>query len=86
MITDIETMAAIADQLDIEATTTYSGRGMYGAECFAIIGQHSDLVTFLRSLDDEDADELADPAMDNMGRDYVFYWPSRLRTKKSEWL
>lgn len=86
MITDIETLAAIAEQLDIEATTTYSGRGMYGATCFGIIGSTRDLVTFLRALDDEDADALIDPSIDSMGVDSVFYWPSRLRTRKSVWL
>lgn len=79
MITDTEMLQDVCEDLGIEYDPYYSGRGMYGATCFSIVGSTRDLVRFLRSLDDEDADELSDPAMDSMGYDIVFYWPYKLQ-------
>lgn len=83
---DIEMLEEAADEAGVEYRTNYSGRGMYGAECFAIEGKTSDLVRFLRQLPDEIADELVDPTTDSMGLDIVFYWPYLLRTKESSFL
>lgn len=71
-----------AEDANVHHRTDYSGRGMYGAECFAIYGNTVDLIRFLRNLDDATADQLSDPAIDNMGLDYVYYW-STLRTKEA---
>jgi len=86
MITDTAHLQDICEDLGIEYDPFYSGRGMFGATCFSITGGTSDLVRFLRALDDEDADELVDPSTDSMGRDTVFYWPYKLRTKESKFL
>lgn len=86
MITDTEMLQDVCENLDIDYTPYYSGRGMYGAECFAITGKTSDLIRFLRALPDEVGDELVDPSTDNMGLDIVFYWPYKLRTKESRFL
>lgn len=86
MITDTARLQDICEQHEIEYDPYYSGRGMFGATCFSITGKTSDLVRFLRALDDEDADELVDPTTDSMGLDIVFYWPYLLRTKESSFL
>lgn len=81
----IDTLVEAAENAGVEYRTDYSGRGMYGAECFGIEGKTSDLVRFLRELDDDMADELMDPTTDSMGLDIIFYWPF-LRTKESRFL
>jgi len=86
MIIDIDMLMDTADDLGISYSNNYSGRGMYGATCFSITGQHRDLLAFLRALPDEVGDELVDPSTDSMGRDIVFYWPYALRTKESRFL
>jgi hypothetical protein len=83
VITDTEMLQDVCEDLGIEYDPYYSGRGMYGATCFSITGKTSDLVRFLRALDDETADELVDPSTDSMGYDIVFYWPYKLRTKEA---
>jgi hypothetical protein len=68
--------------------TDYSGRGMYGATCFAIITDDSAwrLVSDLqRALDDsDDGDEYYaaleylvehEPRVDSLGLDTIYYWP-----------
>lgn len=83
---DIDLLVDTALDIGVDYTTDYSGRGMYGATCFAIEGGTSDLIRFLRALPDEVGDELVDPSTDSMGMDMVFYWPYKLRTKESSFL
>lgn len=62
----------------------YSGRGMYGRECFGIVGTVSDLLGFVTEAvrRDKDGDEavaefvryIEDVSTDNMGYDLIFYW------------
>ncbi len=85
MIIDTEMLEYVCEDLGIDCSPYYSGRGMYGATCFSITGATSDLVRFLRALDDEEADELIDPSTDSMGLDIVFYWRF-LKTRESKWL
>lgn len=82
MSIDIDLLVDTAEDIGVEYSTDYSGRGMYGATCFAITGNTGDLVKFLRALPDEVGDELVDPSTDNMGLDIVFSWPYLLRTKE----
>ena len=77
----IDILVKAAEAANVEYRTDYSGRGMYGAECFAIDGSHGDLIRFLRNLDDMTADDLSDPSIDSMGMDLVFYW-RHLKTKE----
>ena len=49
----------------------YSGRGMMGARC---IGVTIDEVTDLFSLGQHLSD-FSTPKIDNMGRQYIVYWP-----------
>lgn len=83
---DIDLLVDTAEDIGVEYSTDYSGRGMFGATCFSIEGKTSDLVRFLRALPDEVGDELVDPSTDSMGLDIVFYWPYKLRTKESRFL
>jgi hypothetical protein len=50
----------------------YSGRGMYGAKCLGIVCGCPD--TARKSARRRKA--LGEPCVDNMGRDYIVYWPS----------
>lgn len=68
----------------------YSGRGMYGRVCFGFTGRYSHLFEFgirlgIVQVDLESSDEgvpldlesfSADLCIDNMGYDYIFYWPN----------
>lgn len=73
-----------------EVRDDYSGRGMYGSECLAIVTDESswslqnalrELVNDLKNVDADVADELRvildyEPESDSMGRRAVYYWPS----------
>ena len=54
----------------------YSGRGMYGRTCFALVGQLSDLMKFVMFLSDLEIMDrsIENVSMDSMGRDMIFYW------------
>ena len=77
----IDTLIDAAEDAGVEYSTDYSGRGMFGAECFAIYGRNADLVNFIRQMPDDVGDEFVDPRVDNMGMDYVYYWP-HIKTKE----
>lgn len=75
---------AIADRLEVDVRTDYSGRGMYGRTCFGFVGGPRDLVKFLLELSDllDEFDEVDgdleawyDMSQDNMGYDTIYYWP-----------
>lgn len=60
----------------------YSGRGMFGDQCFGIVGSTRDLARFLLRVvpvleDEEDVptDIWEDVRQDNMGLQTIFYWP-----------
>lgn len=70
-----------------EVRFDYSGRFMYGAKCFGLVGDAGDLVRFATSVagaawagDDEEALELNDylrensPSSDSMGKSTIYYW------------
>lgn len=71
-----------------DCRTDYSGRGMYGANCFAIVTDDAwavrdTLQRLFDTLDLSEADEVAalnymfehTPHEDSMGRGTVLYWP-----------
>ena len=83
--TYVENLEYLARELDLDfkVISDYSGRAMYGATCIAIIANGETLFT------DRLRDELTyiigdEPRVDNMGLDYVWYWPS-LQTKPNQW-
>lgn len=75
----------ICENNDIELRKDYSGRNMFGKECFGIVGNGNtltkffiDLTSSLKEFDDEQlAYELSyDLKTDNMGNDYIYYFPN----------
>jgi hypothetical protein len=60
-----------AEELGLRIDYTYSGRYMYGATCLGVVGPMADL--------DELLSEVKGSAKglkkDNMGLDYIYYWP-----------
>lgn len=78
---------------------SYSGRGMYGAQCLGVdIGSwgevmHITCALVAANVDVEDIKELGERMLyDNMGRGMIVYWPalkiepqSTLRTLLDDW-
>ncbi len=64
---------------------SYSGRSMYGRQCFAITGNDvfENLFRIGQALHADDA--LPAPKLDNMGRGFVFYWPGFRYPTETEW-
>lgn len=71
---------------DVDFRKSYSGRGMYGAECVGIVGSHqqcmsiiAEVIKELHSVGDDGFDDNVDELMcfetDSMGRDMIYYWP-----------
>lgn len=85
----VETIRSLLDDdgIDYSIRTDYSGRGMYGKTCFAIITPCSlwrlALALFVQNpkIDPDVRENLEDcfdsePREDNMGRNsQVYYWP-----------
>ena len=75
----VEDAAWDAD-LDIEEDLRfdYSGRGMYGAKCFGIVGDDTKFLKFLIKFAEREPDlawELTDRvATDSMGREAIMYF------------
>lgn len=69
-----------ADLNEDDLRENYSGRGMYGAECFGIVGSPGDASRFLIHIgqhDTELAEKLANnQRSDSMGRSGIYYFPS----------
>ena len=62
-----------------DVRTDYSGRWMFGKTCFAIVGDATTLVKFIRYacevLADQEREWLNDMRSDDMGRSTIYYWP-----------
>lgn len=61
--------------------TRYSGRGMYGEECLAVVVTGGALQTLAAIIEAAPSTKIAakiarDLRMDNLGHDTVLYWPS----------
>ncbi len=81
--------AEVLEEMFDDVRYDYSGRGMFGAECVAIITDEGgfSIATSLQELqetyeDDEEISEMLDcmlnrePRTDSMGLSTVYYWPS----------
>ena len=85
-VVTVDELVELAGDVGVLARRGYSGRGMYGAECFAVEGTHRDFARFMAALPDDVAEELAEGvSMDQMGREWVWYW-RRLQTRPSVWM
>lgn len=63
-------------------TRSYSGRGMYGKECLAIVVP--DALTAVQNIAHaagEDGLTLSAPKSDSMGLETVVYWPNQKYTE-----
>lgn len=86
------TQLGLADLEDegFDVRSDYSGRGMFGWECFGIVGNAADLVRFIRYVvesaadtetnhvltgGDRDTNWLDNVRTDSMGMDMIYYWP-----------
>ena len=56
---------------------SYSGRGMYGATCVGVtVGSTANfLMKVAARLGEEGLEALGEACTDNMGLDYIVYWP-----------
>lgn len=75
-------LADYAAYYDVEYRNNYSGRGMYGRTCPALVGSMFDIAKVIAAMAVED--DLAEAAewleqtkrIDSMGLGYVAYWPA----------
>lgn len=63
-------MQHLAELCDGTVYRGYSGRGMYGACCWGVSAPESDISPYLRRC------KLGTPCRDNLGLDYIHYWPN----------
>ena len=80
----IEIYQDVADAVGGDVRTDYSGRGMYGKTCLALVSDCSGVdigIEFYRRCTEFPEDEqgwavdFAPVLTDNMGREYIFYCP-----------
>ncbi len=68
----------VANEVDGRVTMTYSGRGMFGATCVGIICNNAnDCIETAATFG------LRKAHIDNMGLNWIVYWP-HLKTTKNE--
>lgn len=62
---------------DVDVLDNYSGRGMHGAKCLAVVGDTHTLDVFLDACRYFGIDtRLGTMKQDSLGTDRVFYWPN----------
>ena len=71
MKTKLEIIEAVAAKVAGTVRRNYSGRGMYGKTCVGIVCESP--VTAVKSAQSRG---LSGALTDNMGRDYIVYWPT----------
>lgn len=63
-------MQEIADEVDGTVRDDYSGRGMYGEECFGVVCEDAD-----ECLELAGSKGITGGRVDNMGKRMIVYWP-----------
>jgi hypothetical protein len=72
-------LIGLLDEVDVR--TDYSGRGMYGATCFGLVVDKTDLLVglalgqVLEGLGEDAFEVLSNARTDNMGYDTIIYFP-----------
>jgi hypothetical protein len=66
-----EKIISRATEMGLNVYHDYSGRGMFGKTCLGVVGSMQDLDTLLSEIKGS-AQGLR---KDNMGMDYIYYWP-----------
>lgn len=74
----LELFESIAEHSEGEVREGYSGRGMYGDECWGIVGDATKIIEVAG------AHGLFGANMDSMGRDSIVYWPKIKYTAADE--
>lgn len=67
---EIRIIEEVAAAIGGELYENYSGRGMYGAKCLGIECAHPQA-----AIEEAAARGLRGSCQDNMGKDYIVYWP-----------
>jgi hypothetical protein len=67
---NLETIEEIAERVSGSVYREYSGRGMFGAKCLGVVC--SDPTT---AIEEAASLNIRGARQDNMGRDYIVYWP-----------
>ena len=70
----IETLSEVADLVDGEIRSDYSGRGMYGQRCYGI-----ECADPIPCIEHAAMQGITGANYDQMGLDYIVYWP-RIRS------
>lgn len=74
-----ECLEKLADYFGFDVRS-YSGRGMYGKTCLAIVGEGISLISLGYALGEMDCDidkyDLDNMRSDSMGLGMVYYWPN----------
>ena len=73
----VQRLSDEAEYREGEVRTDYSGRNMYGRQCFGIVVRYkSDLEEILQAASEGFlAEDMGEPHWDNMGLSYIAYWP-----------
>lgn len=64
-----------AEYREGEVRTDYSGRGMYGKECFGIVVRYRDDLGEILDAAGDFTEDMDNPVWDNMGLSHIAYWP-----------
>lgn len=81
---DANRFAELLEDLDLDVTTDYSGRGMYGKKCVGFTVDddrevHRAIIDLLVGCDDDEREDLGKilrgGRVDSMGRSTIFYFP-----------
>ncbi len=70
MISKIDIIHKVADKVNGTVRSDYSGRGMFGAKCYGIICEN-----YHDCINEAAYMGLLGATYDNMGLDYIVYWP-----------
>lgn len=70
MKNQIEKIEKVAREVDGRVITDYSGRGMFGKNCYGIV-----CANINECLEVAGKHGLRNARTDNMGKNYIVYWP-----------
>jgi len=64
----------VAEEVEGSVYAGYSGRGMFGKTCFGVVCENH-----VRCVEVAILHGLTGARYDNMGKDYIVYWPNPLK-------
>ena len=66
----IESLQFVADEVEGELTSTYSGRGMFGKICYGIICDNH-----IETIEEAAINGITGAKFDQLGLGFIVYWP-----------